>query len=200
MNDHNERSINPYRPPAEDTPATDPLFLGPPHMVRAALASDERKLKCCIIVYMIAGTIAAIPATGAVTGATVMLTTPALSQQRDYHLQILAVGMVLTIVSAAYFWTAFGLYQFIPFATRLGIALILPVLAFAPTGTLAGWLVLNQLTSRSANLMITKEYRSIMRCTAMPHQRFSPSFFGLVASQVVVAVQILLMCILAASR
>jgi hypothetical protein len=200
INDDNQRAINPYQPPAEGTPALEPLFLGPPHMIRAAFAQDEKKLKCCLILYIIAGTIAAVPAIGAVTGAVIMLTTPSLSQHRDYHLQILAVGIVLSIVSLAYYWTALGLYQLTPFATRLGIALILPILAFAPFGTLAGWLALNQLTSHSTNLIVTKEYRSIVRCTAIPHERLSLSFIGLVASQVMVAVQILVLCIFAASR
>jgi len=200
MNDDNERSINPYQPPAEDNPALEPLLLGPPHLVRAAFARDEKKLKCCIILYLIAGTIAAIPATGAVTVGLIILATPSLSQNREYYLQILAAGIAFSILSLAYYWTALGLYQLIPFATRLGIALILPILAFAPFGTLAGWLALNQLTSSSTSLIVTKEYRSIVRCTAMPRERPSLALIGLIASQIMVALQVLTLCIIAASR
>lgn len=195
MNHNGNQDLNPYQPPSGGALPLDPSLIGTPNQVRAAYFEDEQRLRCCSIVYFIGGTVVAVPATAAFSGAIIMLSTPSLSQSFDFQLGLLATGVALIAVSLAYFWTACGLFWLLPLSIRLGIPLILPILVFPPAGTIAGWLVLKQISSPDAMLLVTKEYRTIARRTATPQRRISRAWVALIACQILVAVQILVLIV-----
>ncbi|MCU0709431.1 MAG: hypothetical protein MUF23_14165 [Pirellula sp.] len=160
-------------------------------MIRETYGPNEVRIQVCSLIYLVCGGVAAVPGIGGTVGGAIMLSTPRLWSDSGFPtflLEVLGVGIAFLLISAAYFFTAIGLWRLSSSAAGFGFALVIPVLFFVPTGSWAGWLVLSALTSDGSNIVMTREYRAIRRTTMLPAMR--PPW-ALIASQVSVVVQII---------
>lgn len=189
--------FNPYAPPKQESDAIDVFRWEMPQKVRQTYAQDEANLGACFLIYVACGILIAIPATGAVSGGIFILASPRMLEDAGFWttMGILGIGLVLAGASFLYLWTGWGIAYGLRSATGTGFALILPLLFFAPAGTIAGWAILRTLTSEGSRIVTTREYRQLKWTTLFPRVRVPWLLIFLQASVIIQVVVVLMILI-----